>query len=403
MAKLLQHTFPVAAGANKLLSDVRVSEGVNTTAGTIPEATDWFFTNLGSGSVTVTPYFNDVQTHSGYVVASNTTKVVSLAGANDWKVEETGGVSAVSVTVVGHEISNYSAFQDLITDINSNFTTLSQLSRNVTEFVVIDMDSDDLTMTDEEAQCPLKIVTGATGTNILLSPTTSDGLVPLIQNFVTAFAGGAFYFGSETGGSPTLINATFNDSLSYFTTGSPFSMFNSMISQASADSSWATIIEGASCAAVWAALTGVAVNSGYGGRTDGVAVTAGCIGEILTATAAPAAVSLTTNTSADVTSVSLTAGVWDVTGVINFTPAGTTSITQIGGGVNTTSATLGAQDSYARDVYAAMVPGANVISKAVPTVRINIAETTTVYLVARATFTVSTLTAGGTIRATRVG
>lgn len=129
---------------------------------------------------------------------------------------------------------------------------------------------------------------------------------------------------------------------------------------------------------------------------------AGDVGELLTATAAPAAVALTTATQANVTSVSLTAGDWEVSGEVNYTPAGTTSITVIGQGVSTTSATLGAQDTYSQDAFAANVPGAIVITKIAPTIRISLAATTTVYLVARATFTVAALSAGGTIRARRV-
>lgn len=129
----------------------------------------------------------------------------------------------------------------------------------------------------------------------------------------------------------------------------------------------------------------------------------GCVGEILTATAAPAAVALTTATAATVTSVALTAGDWEVSGVVNYTPAGTTSITILGRGANTTAATLGAQDTYAQFANAATVPGAVVITEMIPNQKFSFsAASTTVYLIARATFTVSTLTAGGTIRARRI-
>ena len=129
----------------------------------------------------------------------------------------------------------------------------------------------------------------------------------------------------------------------------------------------------------------------------------GCAGEFLTATAAPAAVALTTATQATVTSVTLTAGDWDVDGVVNYTPGATTSITIIGQGANTVAATLGAQDTYLQDANAANVPGANIITKTIQTLRITVASGATqlVYLVARATFSVSTLTAGGTINARR--
>lgn len=130
---------------------------------------------------------------------------------------------------------------------------------------------------------------------------------------------------------------------------------------------------------------------------------AGAIGEIIAATAAAGAVALVTATAANVTSISLTAGDWDVSGIVNFTPTATTSIAALAGGPNTTTAALGAQDTFAQNSNATQVPGTTlVIAQPAPVVRFSLSAPTTIFLVARATFTVSTLTAGGTIRARRV-
>lgn len=130
---------------------------------------------------------------------------------------------------------------------------------------------------------------------------------------------------------------------------------------------------------------------------------AGAIGEEIKATAAPAAVSLTTSVDATVTSISLTAGDWEVSGAVNFTTAATTSITVMSAGASNVAATLGAQDTYARNTVAAIVPGAGIpFTQVIPAQRFSLASTTTIYLVTRGTFTASTLTAGGTIRARRV-
>ena len=122
------------------------------------------------------------------------------------------------------------------------------------------------------------------------------------------------------------------------------------------------------------------------------------------------AVSLTTNTAANVTSITLTAGDWDISGVIDFNPAATTSVTNITTSVSLTSATVSGQtggsglgtDPTMIWNQAASVPAA-VMAMEVPAVRLSITQTTTVYLVAKATFTVSTMAAYGTIRANRVG
>lgn len=143
--------------------------------------------------------------------------------------------------------------------------------------------------------------------------------------------------------------------------------------------------------------------AGIVGTTAANNANAGAVGEYVTATVATgAAVALTTAVVANVTSISLTAGDWDVTGVIDFNAAATTSISAMQVGTSTTTAALGAQDTFSSEAFAAMVPGAVPIGYNVPVTRISVATTTTVFLVAKATFTVSTLAAFGTIRARRV-
>lgn len=136
----------------------------------------------------------------------------------------------------------------------------------------------------------------------------------------------------------------------------------------------------------------------------------GTLGEIVTATvAAGAAVALTTATSANVTSISVTAGDWDIFGQIDFALGATTSITQLNAAISLTTGTLSTQpggsglgtDPATLQNLAATVPAANVFQACGP-VRLSVAATTTVYLVANATFTVSTCAAFGTIRARRV-
>ncbi len=120
MAKVLQHRFPLAASGHILLSTVRVNDGTNSRPGTIPEATDWFFTNIGTGTLHVTPYFNGIATHAAYTVGANDSTTVNIAGVNDWKIEEVGGAVGADVTVVGYEMESYTALQTLATDINTN-------------------------------------------------------------------------------------------------------------------------------------------------------------------------------------------------------------------------------------------------------------------------------------------
>lgn len=150
---------------------------------------------------------------------------------------------------------------------------------------------------------------------------------------------------------------------------------------------------------------------GIRGTTTNNAANALSIGELVTATViAGSAVALTTATGANITSISLTAGDWDVSAVADFTPAATTSITQLQAGLGTVTATLLTQpggggvgtDPLVSQTQAASVPGAGPMTLSLPPVRVTLAGTTTIFFVAKCAFTVSTLAAYGTIRARRI-
>ena len=114
-------------------------------------------------------------------------------------------------------------------------------------------------------------------------------------------------------------------------------------------------------------------------------------------------VSLTTGTLATVTSISLTAGDWDVSGVVTFNGGAATTVTSLLMGINTTAASLPTQKG---GTYAAN-PGTAIYNNEVFTisclpVRVTIASTTTVYLLAQSAFAISTSNAWGTLRARRM-
>lgn len=145
---------------------------------------------------------------------------------------------------------------------------------------------------------------------------------------------------------------------------------------------------------------------GIVGVTNASNATAGNVGEVIQSNVVVgSAVSLTNNTTANVTSISLTAGDWDVTGMVAFNPAGTTTVTAIQAGINSASATLPSAPSAGgfpySNIAATLTTGAAQrlpISK----VRVNISATTTIYLVAQSTFATSTMGAYGSILARRV-
>jgi len=131
---------------------------------------------------------------------------------------------------------------------------------------------------------------------------------------------------------------------------------------------------------------------------------AGKVGETITGTlASGSAVSLTTATGADVTTVSLTAGDWDCRGVVTRTLGATTSVTLLAQGISTGSTgvmpALGTTNVTEHATAANVMVGSPQMN--VGPTRVSLAATTTARLIAKDTFTVSTDAAYGQIECRR--
>lgn len=154
-----------------------------------------------------------------------------------------------------------------------------------------------------------------------------------------------------------------------------------------------------------ATLSGVAIAAGqFPGETTTGSATAGNIGEYVSSTVVSgSAVSITSGAAKTVTSISLTAGDWDVTGVTSFLPANTTSATILLGSLSLTNNTLDLTPGRVVDLFAGAViyDGSTASHLVMPTARFSLASTTTVYLIAYSVFTISTNSAYGIIRARR--
>jgi len=137
--------------------------------------------------------------------------------------------------------------------------------------------------------------------------------------------------------------------------------------------------------------------NGIVGTTTNDNANAGSVGEFLQASTT--GTSLTNNTNANATSVSLTAGDWDVWGVVNFVPAGTTTVNNLVASISTTSATVGAVGTFT-SMATTFTTGTVQRFSALP-VRLSLPTTTPVFLVAQAGFGVSTMTADGYLYARR--
>lgn len=159
-------------------------------------------------------------------------------------------------------------------------------------------------------------------------------------------------------------------------------------------------------ALVIADTTGALSRSGGGGvpiegtnTNDNAA--AGYVGEYIESEVlSGSSISLTNNVTANITSISLTAGDWEVWGTTAFgVGIGTSAIY---GGINTTSATL--PTAPGKGAYYALNDSSAVISPNMPVGRRRflISSTTTIYLVAKATFSSGSVNAFGVISARRM-
>lgn len=143
------------------------------------------------------------------------------------------------------------------------------------------------------------------------------------------------------------------------------------------------------------------------GSTTNDSASGGNIGELISSTVLlGSAVSLTNNTAANMTSISLSPGDWDVWCNLVFTGATTTTINYFQGGISTTSATLPGSNGDTQitvgDTGRTLFQNVNGYS--MPTVgptRVSLAATTTYYCVANAGFATSTASVYGKLQARR--
>jgi len=160
-------------------------------------------------------------------------------------------------------------------------------------------------------------------------------------------------------------------------------------------------------------VTGVSVafsdnTKGIVGTTTNDDAGAGYVGEYISSIVLSGSpVSLTTTVSANVTSISLTAGDWDVYGQIYF--SGTATDTSgFSAGITATSATMPSAASLTDAQSLSIIQNGTGFPTAgqmiVPTIpaRVSLSGTTTYYLVAACAFLGGTAGAAGTIRARRV-
>lgn len=141
------------------------------------------------------------------------------------------------------------------------------------------------------------------------------------------------------------------------------------------------------------------------GVGDGSAASAGDVGELIFSSVAIGSASgLTTATAANVLTLSLTPGDWEVSGNVNFTAASATTAagTLWEAGVSIVSATLPTDGTEVQKLSVALTTTSFKDSLVVPAKRISLTSNASVYLVAEGTFSAGTVGGYGHLHARRV-
>ncbi len=153
------------------------------------------------------------------------------------------------------------------------------------------------------------------------------------------------------------------------------------------------------------ALTAITTTAGVDikGTNTNDSAAAGDVGEFVSSSAS--GVALTNATAANITSISLTAGDWDICAKGAFSGNAATTVSLAGASISPTSATISDDGigSYTQIIARSdSLSLGNGNAMGAPFRRVSLASTTTYYLVVQLNFSVSTATGSGGITARRV-
>lgn len=131
---------------------------------------------------------------------------------------------------------------------------------------------------------------------------------------------------------------------------------------------------------------------------------AGDVGEYISSIVlSTSAVGISSGTAGNVTSVALTPGDWDVSGNVAFVAGASTTATVFSGGIGTASATLPISPANGAFAQIGVSVAAGGVEPCLPVgqTRLSLAGTSTAFLVAQATFALSTMGVYGFLSARR--
>jgi len=229
-------------------------------------------------------------------------------------------------------------------------------------------------------------LSGVTGTGNFVGATSPTLITPVL--------GVATATSLKFSGNNGLIDSNGNELLALSPTGSAVNYLT--LANAAASGLPSLIATGSDSNISWTLQGKGTGTAAIKGTSTNDSAAAGYVGEYISSQILFAsATSLTTATAKNVTSISLTAGDWDVTGHVSILASVAAQAVSVG--INTTSATLPDFSVYSNIGATVTSAGFTIVPQ-----RISISSTTTVYLVALVSFATGTATACGLIGARRV-
>ena len=314
-------------------------------------------------------------TGSGNFVGANSptliTPILGQAAATNISMGYATTVSSASpiVLVVGSPYQQYITGSTAQTVTMPVTSTLANVATNAQSWLIVNNSSNTTTV-------------NSSGGNLIESlPAGSQAVFTCILNSGTTAASWASDFILNVAGVAS-ITGTANQVIASAATGA----VTLSLPQSIATTSNVT----------FGSVTFSPTTSGIVGTTTNDNAAAGKVGELVTSQVTfGSSNAFTSGNTVNITSISLTAGDWDVCG--NAGLNSTTTVTSLNAGISTTSATL---PDESLTTYILGIATASVIASPVPYQRLSLSGTTTVYLVATGTGS-ATMKSWGSISARR--
>lgn len=366
-------TLTVSSNYQQFFTGSTTQSVIMPVTSTLTIGQSWLIVNNSSGIVTVkSSGSNNILAMTGGTNSVITCIAQSGTTAADWNAEGVSGVAGVdSITGTANQVIASAATGPVTLSLPQNIGTASAV-----QFGSVTSSGDIITTAGVLYS---GTALGSQGTLALYSPTAAKGIL--------------FLQGQDNVGNFNVIlkNASFGQSTTFTIPDPGNSTANFIVSQ-TATPQLINAIK-------------FSTTSGIIGTTTNDNAAAGSVGELISSVisaGSPTGISSLTDTN--LTSISLTAGDWDVWGNVGFISAATTNVIYMQGWVSSTSATQPNAEFASRVVNPAtgLVYGASTAGIfTVPLLRFSLSGTTTIYLGVRCNFSVDTLSAFGGIYARR--